>query len=259
MAVALPTPNAIFTLDGRRALVTGSTRGIGKAIARALAGAGAHVIVHGTRQADAETAAEAIRHDGGKADAIAADLSEQGAGRRLMENVETGFGPIDILVINASAQRNAELDGVTDGDLQFQIDVNITAAIGMLQTCLPQMAERGWGRVIGVGSINQSAPKPIVTAYAMTKAAQHNLIQSQARAYAGTGVVLNTLAPGLIDTDRNADRKDADPEAWSAYCKSANWMSRSGRAEEMSGAALFLSSDACSFMTGECITLSGGT
>jgi NAD(P)-dependent dehydrogenase (short-subunit alcohol dehydrogenase family) len=123
---------------------------------------------------------------------------------------------------------------------------------------LPGMAERGWGRIVNIGSINQLRPKGIVSIYAATKAAQHNLVQSLARDYAAKGVLLNTLAPGLIDTDRNADRRDADPEAWAAYVRRLNWMGRAGHVDEMVGAAIFLASDACSFMTGESIFLSGG-
>ena len=120
------------------------------------------------------------------------------------------------------------------------------------------MADRGWGRVVNIGSINQLRPKGIVAAYAATKAATHNLIQSQARDYADRGVLLNTLAPGLVDTDRNADRKNSDPVAWENYVKDVNWMGRAGQPQEMVGAALFLASDACSFMTGEVVVVSGG-
>jgi NAD(P)-dependent dehydrogenase (short-subunit alcohol dehydrogenase family) len=112
--------------------------------------------------------------------------------------------------------------------------------------------------VVSIGSVNQLRPKGIVTAYAATKAAQHNLIQSQARDFARDNVLLNTLAPGLIDTDRNAHRRNEDPEAWNQYIKTLNWMGRAGQPEEMVGAALFLASDACSFMTGETIFLTGG-
>lgn len=252
------TLDDIFGLHGRTALVTGSTRGIGAAIAEGLAGAGARVVIHGTRLDQAETAAMRLRASGHSADALASDLSEAGAGAALVSAAEATVGPIDILVINASAQRNAELADLTPVDLEFQIAVNLRSTIEMMQACLPLMAGRGWGRVVGIGSINQFAPKPIVTAYAATKAAQHNIIQSQARAYAGTGVVLNTLAPGLIDTDRNADRKHADPKAWAAYCQGVNWMGRAGEAREMVGAAIFLASQACSFMTGEQIVLTGG-
>lgn len=248
----------IFGLDGRRALITGSTRGIGAAIAEGLAGAGAGIILHGTSPEGVAAGVERFRQRGIPAQGLDADLAVPGAGAALIAQAEARFGPVDILVINASAQVNAPLAEMTDADLDFQIAVNLRATASMLKAVLPGMAARGWGRVVGVGSVNQAAPKPIVTAYAATKAAQHNLIQSQAREYAGTGVVLNTLAPGLIDTDRNAARKQADPEAWAAYCRQVNWMGRAGEAQEMTGAAIFLASDACSFMTGETLTLSGG-
>jgi len=128
----------------------------------------------------------------------------------------------------------------------------------MLQSTLPTMAEQGWGRVINIGSINQSRPKAIVTAYAATKAAQHNIIQSQAREYAARGVLLNTLSPGLVDTDRNAARKANDPAGWQDYVNQLNWMGRAGLPNEMVGAAIFLASDACSFMTGETVLITGG-
>lgn len=251
-------PNALFDLSGRSALVTGASRGIGAAIAQALAAAGAHVFVHGQSAQSTAGTIEAITKAQGKAESIFGDLSEPGMGRQLIQECETRVGKLDILVINASAQINAPLADLTDKDLSFQIDVNLRSTIDMLQSCLPAMAERGWGRVVSIGSINQSGPKPVVTAYAATKAAQHNLMQSQAREYAQTGVTLNTLSPGLIDTDRNADRKTNDPDGWNAYLATANWMGRAGTTEEMMGAAVFMASDASSFMTGEVVTLSGG-
>lgn len=248
----------IFGLKGRTALVTGSSRGIGAAIAKGLAGAGAHVFVHGqTLAATANTLTE-ITGSQGSAEAISGDLALQGAGVKLIEDCEISAGKLDIVVVNASAQINAPLSDVTPEDLAFQINVNLGSTLEMLQTCLPRMAARGWGRVVSIGSINQYAPKPVVTVYAATKAAQHNLIQSQAREYARRGVVLNTLAPGLIDTDRNAARKADDPAGWEAYATQVNWVGRAGVPREMVGAAIFLASDACGFMTGETLNLSGG-
>ncbi|MFV0333297.1 MAG: SDR family NAD(P)-dependent oxidoreductase [Tropicimonas sp.] len=252
------SPQELFDLSGRCALVTGSSRGIGAAIAQGLAAAGARVFVHGQAPASCARTVVAIEAAGGRAEAVAGNLAEPGQGAALIAECEARAGGLDILVINASAQINAPLAGLSDADLTFQIDVNLRSTVEMLRTCLPLMAARGWGRVVSIGSINQSAPKPVVTAYAATKAAQHNLIQSQAREYAGSGVVLNTLAPGLIDTDRNAQRKLSDPEGWDAYVAGVNWMGRAGEPHEMVGAALLLASDACSFMTGEVIVLSGG-
>jgi NAD(P)-dependent dehydrogenase (short-subunit alcohol dehydrogenase family) len=247
----------IFGLTGRTALVTGSSRGIGAAIAEGLSGAGARVVVHGSRPGAASDTLARIHAAGGEGAEIDGDIALPGMGRELVERAEE-IGPVDILVINASAQVNAVLAELTPEDLALQIDVNLRSTLDMLQTILPRMAARGWGRVVSVGSINQLRPKSIVTAYAATKAAQHNIIQSQARDYARQGVLLNTLAPGLVDTDRNADRRDADPETWAAYVRDLNWMGRAGNPEEMVGAAIFLASDACSFMTGETLVLSGG-
>jgi NAD(P)-dependent dehydrogenase (short-subunit alcohol dehydrogenase family) len=247
----------VFGLEGRTALVTGSSRGIGAAIAEGLAGAGAHVILHGTKAGGSAAVHERISDAGGTAKELAADLSAPGAGRDLVERAEA-IAPVDILVINASAQINAELADLTPEDLAFQLAVNLGSTVDMLQTVLPLMAARKWGRVVSIGSVNQLRPKGIVTAYAATKAAQHNLIQSQARDYARDNVLLNTLAPGLIDTDRNAHRRDDDPEGWAEYVRTLNWMGRAGQPEEMVGAAVFLASQACSFMTGETVFLTGG-
>lgn len=247
----------VFGLNGRRALVTGSSRGIGAAIAEGLAAAGARVVVHGASAGAAADTLARLRAAGGEGAELDADLSRPGAGRDLIERAEA-TGPVDILVINASAQVNATLADLAPDDLALQIDVNLRATLDMLQAVLPRMAARGWGRVVGIGSINQLRPKSVVTAYAATKAAQHNIIQSQARDYARHNVLLNTLAPGLVDTDRNADRRDADPQGWAEYVRGLNWMGRAARPEEMVGAAIFLASDACSFMTGETVVLSGG-
>ena len=248
---------SVFGLKGRTALVTGSSRGIGAAIAEGLAGAGAHVILHGVKPGATIAVRKRIADGGGLAQELAGDLSEPGAGRDRVERAET-VAPVDILVINASAQINAVLSELNPDDLAFQLAVNLGSTVDMLQTILPRMASRKWGRVVSIGSVNQLRPKGIVTAYAATKAAQHNLIQSQARDYAKDNVLLNTLAPGLVDTDRNAHRRDEDPEGWAEYVRTLNWMGRAGQPEEMVGAAIFLSSQACSFMTGESIFLTGG-
>lgn len=257
----IPDPSfleKLFGLSGRTALITGSSRGIGASIAEAYARVGAEVIIHGQSLKNIAHTQSRIQSFGGAVHTLCADLSLPDAGYALFEESEKLCGKIDILVINASAQINADLQNLTAADLEFQLNVNLRSTVQLLQKCLPKMAQRGWGRVVNLGSINQLRPKPVVTAYAATKAAQHNLIQSQARHYAQSGVLLNTLAPGLIDTDRNALYKSSNPTGWLDYVKNLNWMGRAGEATEMVGAALFLGSNACSFMTGEAIFLSGG-
>lgn len=252
------TLESLFGLKGKSALVTGSSRGIGAAIARGFSGAGADVVLHARTVQASQSVKDEIARSGQKVWSLARDLAGPNAGRNLVQEAERLTGGLDILVINASVQINAALGGVELEDVDLQIEVNLKSTLEMLQACLPKMAARGWGRVVNIGSINQLRPKSIVSAYAATKAAQHNLVQSQAREYAKHGVLLNTLAPGLVDTDRNQGRKLADPAAWEVYLRDVNWMGRIGSPEEMVGAAVFLSSDACSFMTGETVFVTGG-
>ncbi|GHC76475.1 SDR family NAD(P)-dependent oxidoreductase [Limoniibacter endophyticus] len=253
-----PLKDTLFNLEGRRALVTGSSRGIGAAIAEGLSSFGAEVVLHGTTRDATDDVAAKIRSAGGTCHAVGCDLSQKDAGVRIVEEAERIAGAVDILVINASAQINGQIETIDEESFALHVAVNLRSTVDMLQFCLPKMRDRGWGRVVSIGSINQTRPKPVVTMYAATKAAQHNLVQSLAQQYARSGVLLNTLAPGLIDTDRNAQRRDSDPEGWGAYIRQVNWMGRAGHVNEMVGAAVFLSSNACSFMTGETITMSGG-
>ena len=188
--------------------------------------------------------------DGG----VSGGTMDRPALKALLDEVDKGL--IDMIVVYKIDRLTRSLSDFAR--LIERLEQAGCSFVSVTQSCLPRMAERGWGRVVNIGSINQFGPKPIVTAYAATKAAQHNLIQSQARAYAQTGVILNTLAPGLIDTDRNAGRKSSDTDAWASYVAEANWMGRAGHVDEMVGAALFLSTQASSFMTGEVLTLSGG-
>lgn len=258
----MPDFKKIFDLSGKRALVTGAGRaqGIGAAIASGLADFGADVAVHvGSEQKGGENVRDQIRNLGRQSELFLQDLSVHGAGKHLIEKVQKDFGDIDILVLNATAQINGRFEDVTPEQYELQVNVNLGANFEILQSILPGMASRQWGRVVNIGSINQRSPKSVVALYAATKAAQHNLIQSLARDYAASGVLLNTLAPGLVDT--YPEKREGDHEAseqWHTYARQLNWMGRAGVADEMVGAAVYLSSPACSFMTGETIFITGG-
>ena len=238
----------------RVAIVTGGTRGIGEAISLALRDMGYTVAAN---YAGNEAKAQAFTEAPGIA-AFKWDVGEHQACLDGCAAVTDALGPIDIVVNNAGITRDGVLAKMSFDDWNEVMRINLGGCFNMAKATFAGMRERGWGRIVNIGSINQLRPKAIVTAYAATKAAQHNIVQSQARDYARHGVLLNTLAPGLVDTDRNAGRKQADPDGWEAYVRDLNWMGRAGDPSEMVGAAIFLASNACSFMTGETVVLSGG-
>lgn len=254
-----------FSIAGRRALVTGGSIGIGRAIALGLASAGADVAIQYAPEADAAVArpdaasetCAAIGAMGRRSAAVAADFAVAGEPRRVIDHVRRDLGGIDILVICASVQTRCSFAEITRTALDQQVAVNFAATVDLLQAVLPDMAGGKWGRVLSIGSVNQTAPEPELAVYAALKAAQHNLIVNLAGQHARDGVTLNTLSPGLIATDRNRARRE-DPAAWQAIQAAANPMRRAGDPEDVVGAALLLCSDAGSFITGINLQVDGG-
>ncbi|MCF7838225.1 MAG: SDR family oxidoreductase, partial [Candidatus Marinimicrobia bacterium] len=192
----------LFDLAGRTALVTGSSRGIGKAIAQILGQAGAQVFVHGSRPSEALDATLAeFRAHGLEAASCCADIADSAANRKLAAEV----GPVDILVLNASIQYKTQWTEIDTGQFAAQINTNLRSTIELIQGFAPAMLARGWGRIVVVGSVNQDRQHPELAVYSATKSAGLNLCQNFARQFAPAGVTVNNLAPGVIDTDRNAE------------------------------------------------------
>jgi NAD(P)-dependent dehydrogenase (short-subunit alcohol dehydrogenase family) len=188
--------------------------------------------------------------------AYGADLAHTGAGRQLVEAVTHELGPVDIVVLNASAQIRRAFVEISEDEFDLQIDVNLRATFEILQSILPSMAERGWGRVLTIGSVQQVRPNPNLAVYAATKSAQANLALNLAKQYAGRGVTVNNLAPGLIDTDRNTDLK-RDEAAYERLLKSIP-VGRAGDPEDCAWPALLLCSDAGRYITGADLLVDGG-
>jgi NAD(P)-dependent dehydrogenase (short-subunit alcohol dehydrogenase family) len=254
-----------FSLAGRVALVTGGSMSIGRAIATGLAEAGADVAIQSSPRADAglglpqaalETQA-AILALGRRCAVVEADFAEPGAAGRTVQAAAAALGRVDILVVCASVQTRQVLEAITDDELQRQVGINFAATVALLQAAVPAMAARGWGRVLSIGSVNETRPDPALGVYAALKAAQHNLIDNLARQYAPQGVMLNTLSPGLVATERNRWRRQ-DAAAWARIEAEINPLGRAARPEEMVGAALLLCSDAASFITGADVQVTGG-
>jgi NAD(P)-dependent dehydrogenase (short-subunit alcohol dehydrogenase family) len=248
----------IFDLTGRTALVTGARREIGKAIALGLAALGARLAVHhaGTEEEarDAAGVVAEIRANGGAAKAFGCDFTQDGAAKRLAADVLGAFGSVDILALNASIELVENWQSVTRERFDRQIAVNLRTTLELLQELVPPMAERGWGRVLAIGSIQQAVPHEEMIVYASTKAAQENWMRNLARQYGGRGATFNNLAPGVILTARNR----AALEGRETELAERIPLRRLGRPEDLAGAAMLFCSDAGAYITGANLFVDGG-
>jgi NAD(P)-dependent dehydrogenase (short-subunit alcohol dehydrogenase family) len=250
-------PFATFRLTGRTALVTGARREIGRAIALGLAGAGARVAIHhaGTPEeaSDAAAVLREIQVMEGEAAVFGQDFAHDDAGHRLAAAV-TAWAPVDILVLNASIELPEDFRAITRERFDRQIAVNLRTTMELLQTLVPPMAERGWGRVVTIGSVQQERPHPAMLVYAGTKAAQLNWVLNLARQVGGQGVTVNNLAPGAILTARNRDQMAVEGEALAKRIPAG----RLGRPDDLVGAALLLCSNAGCYINGINLFVDGG-
>ncbi len=236
-------------LTGRIALVTGSTRGIGRAIALALARHGAGVVVHGrTASEDAASAEVEIRRLGRRAMSIAADLVRPDTAERLVRAAESGLGPIDILVNNAAIARPTPIDQLTLADWNEHVSINLTAAFVATQAVLPGMRERRWGRVIFVSSAAAQMGGVIGPHYAATKAGLIGLTHGYAGRLAAEGITVNAIAPALIETDMIAGNVRARPDVIP--------IGRLGHVDEVAEVAVLLATN--SYVTGQTFNVNGG-
>jgi len=246
-----------FRLTGRTALVTGARREIGRAIALALAAVGARLAIHHAGGAEEESDAAAVVREieqaGGTARAFAQDFAHDDGGHRLAAAV-TAWAPVDILVLNASIELPEPYDGITRERFDRQIAVNLRSPMELLQDLVPAMGERGWGRVVTIGSVQQVWPHPQMLVYAGTKAAQLNWAWNLARQFGARGVTVNNLAPGAILTARNRVQMQTEGEALKQRIPAG----RLGTPDDLVGAALLLCSDAGAYINGTNLYVDGG-
>ena len=246
-----------FRITGRTALVTGARREIGRAIALGLAGAGARLAIHhaGTAEENSDAAAvvQEIQMMGGTAASFGQDFVHDDAGQRLAAAV-TAWAQVDILVLNASIELPEDFQAISREHFDRQIAVNLRTTMELLQALVPPMAERGWGRVVTIGCVQQERPHPAMFVYAGTKAAQLNWALSVARQFGGQGVTANNLAPGAILTARNRDQMAVEGETLVQRIPAG----RLGRPDDLVGAAMLLCSDAGSYINGVNLFVDGG-
>jgi NAD(P)-dependent dehydrogenase (short-subunit alcohol dehydrogenase family) len=246
-----------FRLEGRRALVTGGGQGLGRAIAEALAEAGADVALASRTRATCETAAaEITAATGRRALAFAADVSKDDDVKRLVTEVEQGLGPIDILVNNAGINIRGAVEDLSEADWDAVIDINLKAPFLCARAVGAGMRARGWGRVINLGSILSVIAIPGRAPYASAKAGVVNLTRVLALEWAASGVTVNAICPGPFATEMNRQLLN-DPVKYKAFVEKIP-MGRWGELREITGVALFLASDASSFVTGSSLFVDGG-
>jgi NAD(P)-dependent dehydrogenase (short-subunit alcohol dehydrogenase family) len=263
--VGMSTGPLSIDFSGNRVLVTGGSRGIAGEIARSFARNGADVAVNYCSTADqlagypdaAACLIQEMRGFGSSAHAVEADLLRPGEARRLVAEAMSLLGSIDILVLSASVQIHKDFIEMRDEDVAAQLQINLISNIQILQETIPPMRERRRGRIISIGSVQETAPSAEMPIYAMTKAAQDNLVRNLAVENAPYGITVNNVAPGLVKTDRNAFRRE-DMDAWNRLTAEANPIGRAGLPEDIAPAVLFLASDAASFMTGATLQITGG-
>jgi 3-oxoacyl-[acyl-carrier protein] reductase len=239
-------------LKDRVALVTGGSRGIGKAVALALAKEGAAVAInYRERDKDANAVAEAIRESGGDAATFGADVSLGAAVQGMVQDVEERFGPIDILVNNAGMAAARGLDDITEEDFDRTIVVNLKSVFLCTQAVLPGMRARRWGRIINISSIGARIGAGTVSvAYGASKAGVEGLARAYALRLATSGVTVNSVAPGLVDTDMGKPLMEAGVATRIP-------VGRAGTADEIAQAVIFLVGNG--YVTGQTIAVNGGS
>jgi 3-oxoacyl-[acyl-carrier protein] reductase len=235
-------------LNGRIALVTGGSRGIGAAVAMALADAGAAVAVnYRERAAEAEAVATSIKDKGGRAIAVAADVSRAAAVAKMIDNVTTALGPIDILVNNAGMAIVRNIDELTEADFDQTIAVNLKSAFLCTQAVLPAMRAKKWGRIVNISSGAARGAGAIGVHYNASKAGMEGLTRGYAARLVKQGITVNAVAPSLIETDMMRGRSDLAARIP---------LGRLGRPDEVAQAVLMaLGND---YMTGQTVMLNGG-
>ncbi|WP_342249933.1 SDR family oxidoreductase [Sphingomonas sp. OTU376] len=251
--------SGLFDLAGKVAIVTGSSRGIGKASAEALADAGAKVVISSRKQdaCDAVAAEINAKHGEGTALAVAASISDKEALKHLVEETRRVFGRVDVLVCNAASNPYyGPLEGIADDQFRKILDNNILSNHWLIQMVAPEMRARRDGSIVIISSIGGLRGSPVIGAYNVSKAADLQLARNYAVEFGPDNVRVNCIAPGLIKTDF-ARALWEDPERAKAT-NATTPLRRIGEPEEIAGAVVYLASRASAFMTGQAMVIDGG-
>jgi len=250
----------LFDLTGKVAIVTGSSRGIGRAIAEALAEQGARVVISSRKQDACAEVAQSINagHGEGRAIAVAANISSKDDLQNLVDETRKAFGRIDVLVCNAASNPYyGPMAGISDDQFRKILDNNVIANHWLISMAAPEMVERGEGSIIIVSSIGGLTSSTMIGAYNISKAADFQLARNLAAEFGPSGVRVNCIAPGLVKTDF-ARALWENPDTLKLVTKGTP-LRRIGEPHEIAGAAVYLASPASTFMTGQAMIVDGGS
>lgn len=250
-------PEQLFSVSGRLAMVTGSSRGLGRALALALAEAGAQVILHGRDVAALETVAAEVEERTGEAAAtVQFDVTDRSAVQQGAEHIRQQWGTPDILVNNAGLQRRAPIQEFDPEDWDAVVASNLSSVFYLSRFTVAGMIERGSGKIINIASVQSRLARQTIAPYSATKGGVAQLTAGMAADLACHNIQVNALSPGYFATEMNRDLV-AD-EQFDSWLRSRTPAGRWGSVEELTGALLFLASDASSFVSGQNITVDGG-
>jgi gluconate 5-dehydrogenase len=246
----------LFDLSGRVALVTGASSGIGWAIAQALAGAGADLVLAARRRATLDENAGILRAAGARAVAVVADVADRAALARLAHEAAAAFGPPQILVNAAGINPRQPAEALSSEDWDRTLEVNLSAPFLLSRLLIPAMRERGWGRIINIASLQSVRAFANGIAYGASKGGVVQLTRAMAEEWSRDGITCNAIAPGFFPTELTASLF-ADP-ATAERLAGETMIGRNGRLEDLHGIAVFLASRASDYITGQTIFVDGG-
>jgi NAD(P)-dependent dehydrogenase (short-subunit alcohol dehydrogenase family) len=246
----------LFDLSGKAALITGGSKGLGKAMARGLAQAGADVVISSRTEADLKAALpQILEGTGRRGKYVVADMARRSDVKRLADEALKAFGRIDVLVNNAGSNAPQAIDAITDETWDRIVELNLTSVMALTRALVPQMRARKWGRIIHISSVMGFLSKEKRNVYSATKSALLGLARANAIDLGADGITVNCIAPGPFLTDLPMSiLSEAEKKAFSDHTAVGRW----GEPDELIGPALLLATDAGSYITGQTLVVDGG-